>query len=77
MVKFLHLLPISAVASTLVATLAPMMVRRSLDQRLAPMETASLLQMAEASRLGDDDLVGHEGKSPASVAVSDIWSRQP
>jgi hypothetical protein len=77
MVRFFHLLPISEIAGTLVAALAPVTVRRVVDQWLTPTETASLLQMAATIRRGADDLVWHEGKPPASVAVSDIGRRQP
>jgi hypothetical protein len=75
MVRFFHLLPIGTIASTVGAALAPMMVRRSVDQRLMP--TASLLQMAEAIRRGEDDLVGQEGRPPTSLAVSDIGRHKP
>ena len=76
MVRFSRLLPINAIARTLVAALAPMMGRRSEHQRLTPTETASLLQIAEAIRRVEDE-IGQEGKPRAPVTVSGIGRRDP
>jgi hypothetical protein len=75
-VKFPRLLPIDAIANTLVAALAPMMERRSENQRLTPAETTSLLCMVDAIRRVEDE-AGPEGKSEAPVAAPCIRRREP
>jgi hypothetical protein len=76
MVRFPRLLPINAIASTLAAALAPMIVRRSGDRRLTPTETASLLQAAEAIGRVEDD-VARERKPRAPVTFSGIGRSKP
>jgi hypothetical protein len=75
-VKFPRLLPIDTIASTLVAALAPMMERRSENQRLTLGETTSLLCMADAIRRVEDE-AGPEEKSEAPVAAPCIGHRKP